>query len=71
MPTIELTDEGLRLLIPLLQRAFGEEADAMSDLRAEDADRVFYPPYLEHMTRRWHYQAMLHHMENASCPPTP
>jgi len=66
MPAIELTTDGLRLLLPLLRRAAAEEDDAMADLRADDADRVFYPPYLDHMTRKWHYESMLHALENAT-----
>jgi hypothetical protein len=68
MPTIELTDAGLRLLRPLLRQAIDAEDKAMDDLRADDSDRVFYPPYIERMTRKWHYEAMLHQLENATCP---
>jgi hypothetical protein len=67
MPTIELTDAGLRLLRPLLRQAIDAEDKAMDDLRADDSDRVFYPPYIDHMTRKWHYEAMLHQLENATC----
>jgi hypothetical protein len=63
MPTIELTDAGLRLLRPLLERAVAAEDDAMDTLRGEDSDKIFYPPYIDHMTRKWHYQAMLHQTE--------
>jgi hypothetical protein len=63
MPTIELTDAGLRLLRQLLERAVEAEDNAMADLRADDSDRIFYPPYNDHMTRKWHYQAMLHQTE--------
>jgi hypothetical protein len=63
MPTIELTDAGLRLLRTLLERAVAAEDTAMADLRAHDSDKIFYPPYIDHMTRKWHYQAMLHQTE--------
>ena len=63
MPTIRLTDAGLRLLSPLLRQAIDAEDKAMDDLRAHGSDKVFYPPYIDHMTRKWHYQAMLHQTE--------
>jgi hypothetical protein len=66
MPTIELTDAGLRLLRPLLERAVAAEDTAMADLRADDSDKIFYPPYIDHMTRKWHYEAMLHQTERTN-----
>jgi hypothetical protein len=66
MPTIELTADGLRLLRPLLRQAIAEEDDAMDILRGEDSDKIFYPPYIDHMTRKWHYEAMLHQTERTN-----
>ena len=66
MPKVELTPDGVRLLRSLLRRAADEEDESMADLRADDSDKVFYPPYLDHMTRKWHYDSMLHSLENAT-----
>jgi len=66
MVKIELESDGLRLLLPLLRRASTEEADAMAELRGEDSDKIYYPPYLDHLTRKWHYDSMLHQLEHAA-----
>lgn len=67
MPTIELTDEQVPLLVSTLAQAVDAEGDAMADLLADDVDRKFYPPFLHHLTRKWHYESLLHQLERFSC----